>query len=71
MSEMNTQTYIENDGISLIDLFLIVWKKRILIITLSLLGLILGFAIALIMNNNDKALSAIVEYQWDVINEGE
>ncbi len=71
MSEMNTQTYIEDDGISLIDLFLIVWKKRILIIALSLLGLILGFAVAFIMNNNNQALSTIVEYQWDGINEGE
>ena len=71
MSDMNTQTYVEDDGISLIDLFLIVWKKRLLIIALSLVGLILGFAVAFIMNNNNQALSTIVEYQWDGINEGE
>ena len=32
MAEFENQNYVEDDGISLIDLFLIVWKKKFLII---------------------------------------
>ena len=71
MAEFNTQNYVEDEGISLIDLFLIVWRKKFLIIALSFLGLVLGGAVAFVMNNNNETLATIVEYQWDGINEGE
>ena len=71
MAEFDTQNYVEDEGISLIDLFLIVWRKKFLIIALSFLGLVLGGAVAFVMNNNNETLATIVEYQWDGINEGE
>jgi LPS O-antigen subunit length determinant protein (WzzB/FepE family) len=71
MSELHEQTYIEDEGISLIDLFLIVWRKKLLIIALSFLGFLLGGAVAFVMNSNNETLSTIVEYQWDGINQGE
>ena len=71
MAEFDTQNYVEDEGISLIDLFLIVWRKKFLIIALSFLGLVLGGAFAFVMNNNNETLATIVEYQWDGINEGE
>ena len=71
MAEFENQNYVEDDGISLIDLFLIVWRKKFLIIFLSFLGLVLGGATAFVMNNNNETLATIVEYQWDGINEGE
>ncbi len=71
MAEFETQQYVEDEGISLIDLFLIVWKKKFLILFLSFLGLVLGGATAFVMNNNNETLATIVEYQWDGINEGE
>ena len=57
MAELETQNYIEDDGISLIDLFLIVWRKKFLIIFLSFLGLVLGGATAFVMNNNNETLT--------------
>jgi hypothetical protein len=71
MAEFENQNYVEDEGISLIDLFLIVWKKKFLIMFLSFLGLVLGGATAFVMNNNNETLATIVEYQWDGINEGE
>lgn len=71
MAEFETQNYVEDEGISLIDLFLIVWKKKFLIIFLSFLGLVLGGATAFVMNGNNETLATIVEYQWDGISEGE
>jgi|GEM_PF-949017 len=71
MAELETQNYIEDEGISLIDLFLIVWRKKFLIAFLSFLGLVLGGAVAFVMNGNNETLATIVEYQWDGINEGE
>ncbi len=71
MAELETQNYIEDEGISLIDLFLIVWRKKFLIAFLSFLGLVLGGAVAIVMNGNNETLATIVEYQWDGINEGE
>ena len=71
MAEFENQNYVEDEGISLIDLFLIVWKKKFLIMFLSFLGLILGGATAFVMNANNETLATIVEYQWDGINEGE
>ena len=71
MAEFENQNYVEDEGISLIDLFLIVWRKKFLIIFLSFLGLVLGGAVAFVMNGNNETLATIVEYQWDGINEGE
>ena len=71
MAEFENQNYVEDEGISLIDLFLIVWKKKFLIMFLSFLGIVLGGATAFVMNNNNETLATIVEYQWDGINEGE
>ena len=71
MAELETQNYIEDEGISLIDLFLIVWRKKFLIAFLSFSGLVLGGAVAFVMNGNNETLATIVEYQWDGINEGE
>ena len=71
MAEFENQNYVEDEGISLIDLFLIVWKKKFLIMFLSFLGLVLGGAVAFVMNVNNETLATIVEYQWDGINEGE
>ena len=71
MAEFEKQNYVEDEGISLIELFLIVWKKKFLIMFLSFLGLILGGAVAFVTNGNNETLSTIIEYQWDGINEGE
>jgi hypothetical protein len=71
MAEFDTHNYVEDEGISLIDLFLIVWRKKFLIVALSFLGLVLGGAVAFVMNDNNETLVTIVEYQWDGINNGE
>lgn len=63
MAEFEPQKYLEDKGISLIDLFLIVWKKKFLILFLSFIGIVLSVSISFIINNNNETLATIVEYQ--------
>ena len=64
---------IEQDEkeISLTDVFLIFWKKRVLIVLLSFFGLVSGALFSWTESLFNLQVSTIVEYQWDGINQGE
>ena len=61
----------EEEGMSFTELFLIFWRKRVLITVFTLIGTILGGVTSVILNTTSARVSTIVEYQWDGINKGE
>ena len=61
----------DEEGMSFTELFLIFWRKRVLITVFTLIGTILGGTTSIILNATSARVSTIVEYQWDGINMGE
>jgi capsular polysaccharide biosynthesis protein len=67
----NDTLYTQNEEeISLFELFDIFWKRKIFITLMAIVGLLFGFSVAYIGNQNNITISTIVEFQWDGINEG-
>ena len=67
---MDQDILVEEQGISLKDLFLIVWKRRILLIIFTIAGLFLTLVVGLIINAQSSKVSTIVEFQWNGILSG-
>jgi hypothetical protein len=67
---MDQDILVEEQGISLKDLFLIVWKRRILLIIITAAGLFLTLVAGLVINAQTSKVSTIVEFQWDGILSG-
>jgi len=67
---MDQDILVEEQGISLKDLFLIVWKRRILLIIFTIAGLFLTLVVGFIVNAQSSKVSTIVEFQWNGILSG-
>jgi hypothetical protein len=62
---------LEEEGLSFTELFLIFWRKRVLITVFALVGAVVGATTSVILNATSTRVSTLVEYQWDGINVGE
>jgi len=71
MNAQNTNEIQSLKPITLKDIILIIWNRKILLIITSLIGLILAIIGGIIFNANNSRISTIVEFQWSGINSGE
>lgn len=58
-------------GLSLKDIFLIIWRWKWVIVIITFLGLLVSFSIGYIVGVNNSRVTTIVEFQWDGISKGE
>jgi hypothetical protein len=61
----------QEDGMSFTELFMMFWRRRVLIVVMTIIGSISGFLVGVTVNATSIKVSTIVEYQWDGINNGE
>jgi hypothetical protein len=61
----------EEEGLSFTELFLMFWRKRVLITVMAVVGALAGALTSAVINSQTVKVSSIVEYQWDGINKGE
>lgn len=61
----------EEEGLSFTELFLMFWRKRVLITVMAVVGALAGALTSAFINAQSVNVSSIVEYQWDGINKGE
>jgi hypothetical protein len=71
MNAQNTNEIQSLKPITLKDIILIIWNRKILLIITSLVGLILAIIGGIIFNATNSKISTIVEFQWSGINSGE
>lgn len=73
MATKNEQQSIEfyEEGISFKELFLIFWRKRVLISLMTIIGGLIGATTSIAVNATTSNVSAIVELQWNGIENGE
>lgn len=61
---------IEEEGISFVDLLLILFKKRVFITIFSITGIVLGMTTSVLMQVTSSQVSTMVAYQWDGVELG-
>lgn len=61
----------QEDGLSFTELFMMFWRRRVLITAMTVIGAIAGVLVSVIVNATAIKVSTIVEYQWNGINKGE
>jgi hypothetical protein len=61
----------QEDGLSFTELFMMFWRKRVLITVMAVVGALAGALTSAFINAQSVNVSSIVEYQWDGINKGE
>jgi hypothetical protein len=75
MPEKNVETLSieteQEDGLSFTDLFMMFWRRRVLITVMTIIGALAGVLVSVIVNATSIKVSTIVEYQWNGINQGE
>ncbi|MCF7930975.1 MAG: hypothetical protein K9L02_05670 [Acholeplasmataceae bacterium] len=59
------------EGISLKEIFDILWMNKWLLIIITAIGLVLGFASGMVINSTTSKVSTYVELQWNGITSGE
>ena len=69
--EENNLAAIHDEGISLKDLWLIIWKRKYLLIFVTLLVFTLTMVVGIVMTRTDSKVVTIVEFQWNGITKGE
>ena len=67
---MNQEIIVEEQGMSLKELFLIVWKRRVLLVIFTIAGFLLTLIVGLLINAQSSKVSTIVEFQWNGILNG-
>ncbi len=71
----NEKVYVENaaydEGISLIEIFNIIWKRKVFIFLCTVIVGIFSFIGVRIYNNNNAQLVTVISLQWNGITEGE
>ena len=75
MPEKNVETLPieteQEDGLSFTELFMMFWRRRVLITVMTIIGALAGVLVSVIVNATSIKVSTIVEYQWNGINKGE
>ena len=61
----------QEDGLSFTELFMMFWRRRVLITVMTIIGALAGVLVSVIVNATSIKVSTIVEYQWNGINKGE
>jgi hypothetical protein len=61
----------QEEGLSFTELFMMFWRKRVLITVMAVVGALAGALTSAVINSQTVKVSSIVEYQWDGINKGE
>lgn len=62
---------IHDEGISLKELFTIIWKRRYLLVLVTILVFTLTLVVGYLMTRNESKVATIVEFQWNGITKGE
>jgi len=58
-------------GLSLKDIFLIIWRWKWVIVIISFVSLLVSFSLGYIIGLNNSRITTIVEFQWEGISRGE
>lgn len=71
--ELTSETQIDSyeEGISLKEIFTIIWRWKWIVIIITFVGFFLGGLAGYFTNKNQTSVTTIVEFQWDGVTKGE
>jgi hypothetical protein len=69
--ELQIDQAIHDEGISLKELFMILWKRRYLLIFVTLFVFTITLVLGFVMTRNESKVATIVEFQWNGITQGQ